>query len=65
MLYPDTLITPEKPSKRLADLLPAEVSDVAQMTQKALKVLLEVYNPESFQIGIQDGPAAGQTIDVS
>lgn len=58
-----TLITPEKPSKRLADLLPAEVSDVAQMTQKALKILLKAYNPTSYQIGIQDGPSAGQTID--
>lgn len=61
----DILVTPERPAKCLINLTAAEISDLAQITQTALKVLMHHYNPEMCQVAIQDGPAAGQTISVS
>ncbi|KAG7153712.1 Nitrilase and fragile histidine triad fusion protein NitFhit-like [Homarus americanus] len=57
------LVTSERPAKRLVELQVPEISDLAQLTQKALEVVMCQYKPESCQIAIQDGPAAGQTID--
>ncbi|KAK8379460.1 hypothetical protein O3P69_019392 [Scylla paramamosain] len=57
------LLTPERPALRLAHLSAAEVSDLAQLTQRTLDVVMDHYRPDSCQVAIQDGPAAGQTID--
>ncbi|KAK7071244.1 Nitrilase [Halocaridina rubra] len=57
------LLTPEKPVKRLCDMSSAEVCDSIQLIQIASVVVIKKYNPESIQIVIQDGPAAGQTIE--
>lgn len=60
----DILLSSEKPVERFTDLNQAEVSDLAQLTQKAMEVVMEYYKTESCQVAIQDGPAAGQTINV-
>ncbi|KAK8732804.1 hypothetical protein OTU49_006934 [Cherax quadricarinatus] len=57
------LLTPERPAKRFHQLQVPELSDLAQLTQKALEVIMCCYQEKTCQIAIQDGPAAGQTID--
>lgn len=57
------LLAPERPAKRFINLTAAEISDLAQLTQKALKVVMSHYEPKRCQVAIQDGPAAGQSID--
>ncbi|EFQ30693.1 HIT domain-containing protein [Colletotrichum graminicola M1.001] len=67
------LICPLKPHKRLTDLLPAEVTDLFTTTQLVQKMLARRYfssssslpaAPEagSFNIAVQDGTDAGQTV---
>lgn len=57
------LVTPERPAKRFLDLTASEICDLVQLTQIVLEIIIQEYEPESFQVALQDGPAAGQTIE--
>lgn len=66
------LVCPLKPHKRLTDLSPAELTDLMTTTQLVQRMLARHYftteqgeaPPEagSFNIALQDGPHAGQTV---
>ncbi|XP_069163018.1 nitrilase and fragile histidine triad fusion protein NitFhit isoform X2 [Procambarus clarkii] len=57
------LLTPERPASRLHNLQVSEISDLAQLAQKAVEIIMCHYQVKACNIAIQDGPAAGQTID--
>ncbi|KAF8416175.1 HIT-like domain-containing protein [Tirmania nivea] len=47
---------------RIKDLSEVEVTDLFLTTQKVCKVVEAVYDAQSFNIAIQDGAAAGQSV---
>lgn len=62
-LYPynngHLMVVPYKHESAL-DVLPADVvMDLMVTTQKAIRLLREAYNPQAFNIGINQGAAAG------
>lgn len=57
------LVTPERPAKRLTDMKKTEICDLIQLTQIAVEVIIKEHEPETLQVAIQDGSAAGQTIE--
>ncbi|XP_068219814.1 nitrilase and fragile histidine triad fusion protein NitFhit [Palaemon carinicauda] len=57
------LVTPERSAKRFTDLTSSEICDIVQLTQIVLEIIIQEYEPENVQIALQDGPAAGQTIE--
>ncbi|KUI54890.1 Bis(5'-nucleosyl)-tetraphosphatase [asymmetrical] [Cytospora mali] len=52
------LVCPTKPHKRLTDLTPPEVTDLFATVQRVERMLAR----GSFNIAVQDGPEAGQTV---
>lgn len=63
-----TLICPLKPHRRLTDLSPAELTDLYTAVQVTQRMLAREYFPRpepeagSFNVAIQDGAEAGQTV---
>jgi len=71
-----TLVIPYRHVKRLTDLTPAELSDVFTLVQRVQKMLAKTYftsastdstnedivSEGSFNVALQDGPEAGQTV---
>ena len=43
----------------------SEVSDLAQMTSIARRIVMKEFDASASQIAIQDGQHAGQTVEVS
>lgn len=59
------LVCPLTPHQRLTDLSPPEVTDLFTTVQRVQKMLARHYfahNGGSFNIALQDGPEAGQTV---
>ena len=61
----DCLVTPEKLCRRFKNLSLSEVSDLAQMTSIARRIVMKEFDASASQIAIQDGQHAGQTVEVS
>ncbi|KAK3893426.1 hypothetical protein Pcinc_002750 [Petrolisthes cinctipes] len=56
------LLCPKRDAARLVDLTSPELSDLAQLTQATVNLITTHCQTPTVQIAIQDGPAAGQTI---
>ena len=57
-----TLIVPKRHIAGIFEAEPDEVAALWEALQKARMQLLNEYSPDGFNIGINDGLAAGQTI---
>ena len=60
----DVLIAPFRVVQRLKDMTIEEVHDMFQMVQRVGKKIEKHYNSTSLTIAIQDGPEAGQSVNV-
>jgi bis(5'-adenosyl)-triphosphatase len=56
------LVCPLRPVKHLSDLHPQEVSDLFSTVQLCTRTLKRVYKATACNIAIQDGVAAGQSV---
>jgi diadenosine tetraphosphate (Ap4A) HIT family hydrolase len=56
------LIIPKRHAGDFFDLTENEIADLMGLLQRAKAVLDETYNPAGFNVGINVGTAAGQTI---
>ncbi len=56
------LVIPRKVVSSLFDLSPELRADSWRLVDEVRSVLVERFNPEGFNIGINDGVAAGQTV---
>ncbi len=56
------LVLPRKHVASLFDLPQEEQAGLWRLVGLARSVLLERFQPEGFNIGVNDGPAAGQTV---
>jgi diadenosine tetraphosphate (Ap4A) HIT family hydrolase len=45
------------------DLSKEEIEDLYDLIKKTKDLLQEKYNPDAFNVGVNDGPAAGRTVD--
>lgn len=59
-----TLIIPRRPVERFSELTAAEKARLLELVDRALEQLKTTLSPapDGFNLGINDGPAAGQTI---
>lgn len=46
----------------LSDLSPAEIADLFQTVTRVQKTLKRVYKADAFNVAVQDGEAAGQSV---
>jgi diadenosine tetraphosphate (Ap4A) HIT family hydrolase len=58
-----TLVIPRRHVLSIYDLPEAEQADVWALVAQLRSLLAEEYSPAGFNIGLNDGAAAGQTID--
>ena len=56
------LIIPKRHIQFFSDLNRAESSDLIDMIHYIKEILDDEFNPDAYNIGINDGPAAGQTM---
>lgn len=56
------MVVPFEHNSQLHALLPETAQEITQLTQLSLRVLERVYRPEGFNIGINQGDAAGAGI---
>lgn len=65
-LYPynsgHLMVVPYRHAADYTELTPAETAELATFTQTAMRVLREVSGPHGFNIGLNQGPAAGAGI---
>ncbi len=57
-----TLVIPKRHMGSFFELRPAERSDLLALLDQAREELQGSLHPDGFNIGINDGPAAGQTV---
>lgn len=57
-----TLLIPKRHVGSFFDLAEAEVQAMMTLLKKAKADLDKEFNPESYNIGVNDGPQAGQTV---
>lgn len=57
-----SLVIPKRHVVRLADLSEAEAHEVVPFVIKVNRILSELFKTQDFDISIQDGIAAGQTV---
>ncbi len=57
-----TLVIPKRHVRSFFDLTVAEQLDALNLLHRAKQDLDQQYAPQGYNIGINDGPAAGQTI---
>jgi diadenosine tetraphosphate (Ap4A) HIT family hydrolase len=57
-----TLIIPRRHVGSVFDLTHEELLDLHALVVKARERLLKDLHPDAFNIGLNDGPAAGQTV---
>jgi len=62
LLQGHILVCPLQPKPHLSQLTSAEVSDLFLTVQKIQRTLKRVYKAEAFNIAVQDGEAAGQSV---
>lgn len=56
------LVCPLSPHPRLSDLSAPEIADLFQTVTRVQKTLKRVYKADAFNVAVQDGVAAGQTV---
>ncbi|TKX26531.1 Bis(5'-nucleosyl)-tetraphosphatase [Elsinoe australis] len=56
------LVCPHRPEPHLSSLTPAEISDLFLTVQTLQRTLKRVYNATAFNVAVQDGVAAGQSV---
>ncbi len=57
-----TLVVPERHVASLFDLDAEERADVWRLVDEVRAALLESHGPDGFNVGVNDGAAAGQTV---
>jgi diadenosine tetraphosphate (Ap4A) HIT family hydrolase len=57
-----TLLTPKRHVARLFDLSEEELRALWSLVGKVRGLLMEKYRPDGFNVGVNEGEAAGQTI---
>ena len=57
-----TLIIPKRHVGSFFDLFPDERADLLKLLDAAKKEVDQKFTPQGYNIGINDGPAAGQTV---
>ena len=57
------LIIPKRHVSSIDDLTDCELKDLYVVLQQTKHMLCEVYQPDGFNIGINEGEAAGQTVE--
>lgn len=58
-----SLILPKRHVRSFFETTTPERADLLRLLDLAQEQLLAQYSPAGFNIGINDGPAAGQTVD--
>jgi diadenosine tetraphosphate (Ap4A) HIT family hydrolase len=56
------LVVPKRHFRSLFEATPEERSALWELVEQTRQYLLNEYSPDGFNIGINDGPAAGQTV---
>ncbi|XP_063724259.1 bis(5'-adenosyl)-triphosphatase-like [Symsagittifera roscoffensis] len=57
------LVASDREAKRFNDLSPEEVSDLFKLVHRISPIIQKVFNATALTIAIQDGAAAGQTVE--
>ena len=57
-----TLLIPKRHVGSFFEITDEERADLLALLNKAKVVIQEEFNPDGYNIGINDGPAAGQTV---
>lgn len=57
-----TLVIPKRHVGSFFEITDEERADLLVLLNKAKVVIQEEFNPDGYNIGINDGPAAGQTV---
>jgi diadenosine tetraphosphate (Ap4A) HIT family hydrolase len=57
-----TLIIPKRHIGSFFEITEQERTALLDLMNQAQKLLIKEFNPDGFNIGINDGPAAGQTV---
>lgn len=57
------LVCPLRPHKHLTDLGPLETADLFITVQRIQRTLARLYGVEAFNVALQDGVAAGQSVE--
>ena len=57
-----TLVIPRRHVASIFDLAPDEQAELWQLVVQVRRELIERFHPDGFNIGVNDGPAAGQTV---
>jgi diadenosine tetraphosphate (Ap4A) HIT family hydrolase len=57
-----TLVIPRRHIGSFFDLIPEERTDLLALLDEARKGIDAEFAPQAYNIGINDGPAAGQTV---
>ena len=57
------LVIPKRHVSSIDDLTDVELKDLYVVLQQTKHMLCEVYQPDGFNIGINEGEAAGQTVE--
>lgn len=65
-LYPynngHLMVVPNRHVSSIEDLSETEITELMVVTQQSIRVLKEAYNPQGFNVGINQGAAAGAGI---
>ncbi|KAM0718489.1 hypothetical protein Q7P37_005559 [Cladosporium fusiforme] len=56
------LVCPLHPHPRLTDLSSPELTDLFSTVTRVQRTLARLYGAQAFNVAVQDGPAAGQTV---
>lgn len=56
------LVSPLNVRPHLSDLSAAEIADLFQTVTRVQRTLKRVYNADAFNVAVQDGEAAGQSV---
>lgn len=56
------LVAPRKHVSSIYELVPHEQSELWEIVTKVRALLIERFEVDSFNVGVNDGPAAGQTM---
>jgi diadenosine tetraphosphate (Ap4A) HIT family hydrolase len=57
-----TLVVPRKHVASLFELEPTTLTAIWEMVSQVRAMLIQKYRPDGLNIGVNDGPAAGQTV---
>ncbi len=57
-----TLVIPKRHVQSLFDLPEEEQADLWRLVARVRARLIELHHPDGFNIGVNDGPAAGQSV---